>query len=204
MRVQLDETSHATGADTIGQAIDEAATLARQQDRLVVEVIVDGRLWTPQQLSNQELRDGTAEKISFVSASVSELVCDTLAEASTALAEADDNQRQAAEHLQADRRREAMEHLGVALDLWRSVHEAVVGCADVLGVDLGRIGPDNGATVLEHVRGLERRLREMRVALENDDPVGLADTLLYDLPAAVADWQEVLLTLQRETTDKER
>jgi hypothetical protein len=203
MRVQLDDTSHTIAADTIGQAIDEAATLARRQRRLVVEVIVDGRRWTPQQLASSELRDGTADEVRFVSASASELVREIITEASTALADADALQRQAAEHLQADQRQEAMDRLGSALDVWRSVHEAVVGCAEVLAVDLGTLGPDGGTTVLEHVRGLEQRLRDVRSALENDDPVGLADTLMYDLPAVVADWQEVLQTLRREA-EKER
>ncbi|MCP3903990.1 MAG: hypothetical protein GY715_10185 [Planctomycetes bacterium] len=203
MRVQLDDTPHATGADTIGQAIDEAAALARHEGRLVVEVIVDGSSWTPLQLENRELRGGTADEIRFISASVAELVRETMAEASSMLADADTHQRTAAEHLQADQRQQAMEHLGTALDAWRSVNEAVIGCADVLDVDLSRLGPDGGVSVLEHVRGLERRLHEVRNALENDDPVGLADTLLYDLPTVVTDWQEVLQTLRREAAEKE-
>ena len=109
-------------------------------------------------------------------------------------------QRKAAELLQANQSSAALAELGDALGIWGAVREAIVKAAEAMAIDLDalRVGDDSIGDVLAR---LSEHLRALRSALETGDPVGLSDTLLYDMPEVVGEWRELLDTLRSRVRD---
>jgi hypothetical protein len=194
MRVLLDEQPWESTATTIGDTIAAAAAEARSRGRVVVEVVVDGVPWGEAQLASPESCSGAADELRLVTNDLAGLVRATLSEGATALVDADLLQREAAEDLQAGRTTEAMTRLGAALAIWDSVQEAVSRSAEAFDLDLDTLDV-GGAKVADRVETLKRHLDAVQRALESKDPVGLSDTLLYDLPEVVGEWREMLETI---------
>jgi len=200
MRVLLDQSECKIPADTVGQAIDAVSHLARQRGRLIVEVLVDGTSWSPQQIDDQTSRTAAAKEVSLLTADPAELIGQTFQDASLALKDADQLQQSAAAQLQTGQTREAMNQLTQAFGIWSSVQQAVE-----MGTQLAEI-PMNTFTVpgesgkpitLDRVIvQLHERLHQVRSSLQSGDTVALADILLYDLPTVVHQWRGVLDELQ--------
>src|SRR5437667_1053312 len=110
MRVTLDQRMCDVKAESVEDAIAAAANLAQQRGRMIVEVLVDGELWTGDCAALAAVST-VASDIQLTSADPIALVCETFDQASAALREADSLQQAAAELLQADRAPEAMEKL---------------------------------------------------------------------------------------------
>lgn len=186
MRVYLDQSvCDVPATSSIAAAVNAAAALARQRGRTIVDVMVDGNHWPVERLDGDDARRaGGATEVRLASADSRDLICQAFADASGVLAEIDQLQQTAAELLQADRGVEGMNRLGSALDLWASVHQAVVMGSAMAGLDLE---PQRVA-----IERLSENLRGMREALERRDTVALADALLYDLPEVITQWRSLL------------
>jgi hypothetical protein len=195
MRILIDEQPSDIQASSIGEALNSAAADAGQRGRVIVEVHVDGETWSEEQLSSTERCAETAEELRLISADLRELVQQTLGEASEILPGADELQRAAAKLLQADQHTEAMDKLGEALAIWRTVQTAVFKSAQALGIDLEAVVVD-GVSIAQGVQQLNAKLADLRGALEANDPVGVSDTLLYEMPDVVSAWRAGLLALQ--------
>jgi len=200
MRVLLDQSDCQIPADTVGQAIDAASLLARQRGRLVVEVLVDGKSWTPQEFDDQSARHASALEVRLNTAEPAPLIAQTFADASHALQEADQWQHQAAQNLQAGKTREAMNHLMEAFGIWSSVQKAVEMGTQLANLPIETVkvrGVAGQPVQLDKVIGdLHGHLQAVRNSLQSGDTVALADILLYDLPAVVHHWRGVLDELQ--------
>lgn len=190
MRIFLDDAAcENIHADSVAQAVNAAATLARQRGRAIVDVIVDGRKWDADRIDSAEANTtGKVREVRMASADPLMLVCEAFADAADVLGEIDRLQQTAAEMLQADKGQVAMERLGHALELWGSVHQAVAMGATMADIDLTPQQP-----VIER---LTHQLRSVRTSLEGRDVMALADTLLYDLPEVVNEWRALLHTLR--------
>ncbi len=190
MRIYLDDAACETlQADSVAQAVDAAAALARNKGRTIVDVMVDGRRWNADRIDSDEARaKSPAKEIRLASADPRDIVCEAFADAANALSDIDQLQQDAARMLQADKAQQAMERLGQAIDLWGSVHQAVTMGAAMIDLDLS---PQR-----ETVERLTSQLKSMRSALEQRDTVALADTLLYDLPEVATEWRALLHTLR--------
>ena len=197
MRVLLDEQFCDVSADSVDQAIAAAAAIAQEQGRIIVEVMVDGRQWmtddsqSPSDTSNIVAESPT--EVRLTSADPAELMNEIYTDASSALSDADQLQREAAELLQAGHTLEAMQKLGDAVSIWISVQQAVSMGAQLKGElnrpDIGAIPEQAIATAVEQLNG---KLGEVRAALQRSDTVALADSLLYDLPDVVQQWRNLL------------
>ena len=194
MRLLVDDRPCETSATSVGEAIAGAAEVAGARGRVVVEVVVDGRTWGDEELGSEARCGASADEVSLVTADLRELAGQTLEDAAAALADADRLQRESARLIQSDRLPEAMPQLGEALSVWQSVQEALVKSTQAVGLDLDAVRLGEG-TVADDLERLAGDLRTLRRALETRDPVGLADTLLYDLPEVVLQWQENLRSL---------
>jgi hypothetical protein len=133
--------------------------------------------------------------IRLTTADPTELVCTTFAEAADALNDADELHREAAELIQADQSRKAMEKLCDALSIWVAVQEAVQKGAALIQVDLDDLKICE-TTAQQSVERLAVQLQEMKQAVETEDPVHLSDTLMYELPDVVQQWRAMLRELQ--------
>jgi len=197
MRIYVDEHICESDAGCIGEAISAGATVAEDYGRIVIDVVVDGERWDEQRLDSEESRANDASEIRLTTAVPEELVGDAFLHAADALVRADEVQRAAAEHLQADRGTEALDQLQEAMTIWTSVQETVTRGAALAGLALDEVtvGDRPARTIIGQ---LATELTELRSALEAGDPVGMADCLLYRMPEVVTDWRALLDALRRE------
>lgn len=196
MRVLVDDNPCDVAATSVGEAIAVGAAIAENRGRLIVEVVVDGEAWSGERLGSD---DGAgADEVRLTTADPIELVAQTFEDASTALMQADRLQQSAADLVRGDDLPAAMAQLGEAVEIWRSVQQAVVMGTELAGIDLehGRISQAAaacaGSSFSEIIETLNSQLRGVRDALTARDTAALSDSLLYELPAVVQQWRALL------------
>lgn len=195
MRILLDDQPYDIQADSVTAAVARAAALAQQNGRLIVEVIVNGRTWNSDDLDKLDQQPITADEIRLTTADPAALICQTLDDAADALVDAERLQKQSAEMIQAGQTAPGMTMLNQAFAVWSSVQQAVTMSCELAGLDLDKFRiesnhPGESARVILH--NLNNHLRHVRDALANRDEVALTDVLLYELPAAVRSWRELI------------
>lgn len=201
MRVTLDDQPCSFNAANVEDALAQAAEMAQQRDRLIVEVIVDGESWNDRDLADPDVTSVPADDVRLVTACPRDLVSQTFEDAAATLDDIDGLHKRAAEQLQVDHRPAAMQSLADAIGMWQIVQEAVSKGAGAVGIDLADVhGPD--CTALDAIGTLNEHLTGLRDALVNDDGVAIADTLLYELPEVVDQWRAVLDALQQVITNE--
>lgn len=195
MQLWIDDQPCDTAVQTIGEAIATGATVAEDGGRVIIEVVVDGDRWTDRELGDLDVCGGTATEVRLTSADMRVLVRETLGQCAVALEEAASLEAKAAEAIQADRTADAMADLGTAVELWLSVQAAVGKGCTMVGIDLGAVEVD-GVAASACISALTDQLHMLRDALEVSDPIGLSDTLLYEMPDVHRRWQGMLDRLE--------
>ena len=195
MQILLDDMPCNVEARTVGEAIEGGADLARDRGRLIVDVTVDGSHLSEADLASPAQQTRTAQVVRLVTADPVDLVRQTLNDAREALTEADELQREAAELLQSDEHTVSMDKLTEAISIWLCVQEAVIKGAQLMGLDLDAEGSGD-QELPDAIRRLRERLDTVHRALQSRDEIGLADTLLYEFPQVIEQWQRVLAELQ--------
>ncbi len=195
MRILLDDTPCDLKAKTVGEAIDAAAEVARRLGRLIIEVTVDDTLWAEVELSSPKHLEASAEVVRLTSAEPRKLVNEAFADAADALADADELQKEAARLVQSDQYTVSMDKLNEALSIWLSVQEAIVKGSRIVGIDLDDVIVGE-RSINASISRLNEWLLIIRDALTDSDQIALADTLLYELPEVVGEWQSILVYLQ--------
>ncbi len=195
MRILLDDTPCDLKAKTVGEAIDAAAEVARRLGRLIIEVTVDDTLWAEVELSSPTHLEASAEVVRLTSAEPRKLVNEAFADAADALADADELQKEAARLVQSDQYKVSMDKLNEALSIWLSVQEAIVKGSRIVGIDLDDVIVGE-RSINASISRLNEWLLVIRDALTDSDQIALADTLLYELPEVVGEWQSILVYLQ--------
>jgi hypothetical protein len=200
MRVYLDEKPCELDAPSVGDAIAACAAMAEDHGRFVVEIMVDGKQWTSEQLERANLTTATADEVRLITAQPADLVAQTFAEAATALDDARTLQDDAAALLQQDDQAAAMGKLGEAFTIWMSVQQAVVQGSQLVNLDLDQCSIEE-CSAQQVISELSTRLQSLRDQLTNRDHVGVADTLLYELPEVINQWQRMLEILQQHVQE---
>ncbi len=195
MRILLDDTPCDLKAKTVGEAIDAAAEVARRLGRLIVEVTVDDTPWAEGKLSSPKHLEASAEVVRLTSAEPRKLVNEAFADAADALADANELQKEAARLVQSDQYTVSMDKLNEALSIWLSVQEAIVKGSRIVGIDLDDVIVGE-RSINASISRLNEWLLVIRDALTDSDQIALADTLLYELPEVVGEWQSILVYLQ--------
>ena len=197
MRILLDDHETTLKADTVGGALQEAATLVEKSGRLIVEVEVDGISWCEEDLASTEHIQRGASEIRLSTAHPAELLRDTFANAAEAVLNADDMQRNAAKLLQANRETEGMQALLESLAIWGSVQTAISR-----GLELGVISRDQvraaGIDIDGAIAELDTRLRSLREAMKSSDTTAVSDCLLYEFPATTKVFAQMLAAVAGE------
>ena len=196
MQILLDDIPCHVQAQTVGEAIEGGAEVARDRGRLIVDVTVDGSRLSETDIESVRQQTRTAQIVRLVSADPVELVRQTLNDAREALSEADGLQREAAELLQSDQRTVSMDKLTEAISIWLCVQEAVIKGTQLIGLDLDAEPADGEEDLPDAIRRLREQLDAVRRGLQDKDEIGLADTLLYEFPQVIEQWQRLLGDLQ--------
>lgn len=197
MQVFLDDKPCDIRADCIGDAIAALAAIAEDDGRMIVDVQVDGDAWGEAQLNDRASVNATADEVRLRSAEPRALVAQTLADAADALHDANTLQTDAAELIQSDDQKQGMSKLQDAISIWLGVEQAVTKGTELVGLDLDscRVGERPAQAYVDR---LNTQLTIVRNQLEAGDHLGLADTLLYDLPEIVEEWRTLLKQLQQQ------
>ncbi|TVQ54873.1 MAG: hypothetical protein EA377_04465 [Phycisphaerales bacterium] len=196
MQIWLDTEPCDLQADSVGTAIAACASLAEERGRMIVEIEVDGESWGQQQLEQPECLGRVAGEVRLTSAEPRDLVQQTFTDAVAALEEAETMQTRAAEKIQADQQAEAMEEIREVCGIWLAVQQAVQQGTELIDVDLNELKV-NDTTAPAIIEQLRKQLMIIREQLEAQDHLALADTLLYDCPAVIQNWRDMLDSLQR-------
>lgn len=194
MRILLDDRETNLRADTVGIALQEAASLVERSGRMIVEVEVDGIAWGEEDLASPEYATRNATEIRLATAHPAELLRDTFAHATEAVLNADEIQRAAAKLMQSNRESEGMQRLLEALAIWGSVQTAVAR-----GFELGVLSRDQakarGIDLDGAIATLDRQLRTLRDAMQSQDTTAVSDCLMYEFPATTKRFAETLAAI---------
>ena len=197
MRVLIDDQPCTTPCTTVADAIEAARLETVSQRRVIVEVIVDGSAWNDELASEAHL-GRSANEVRLVSADQDELLQQTLDAVMDAIDGTDARFKGSAEHLQSGSTAEAMAELQDAIETLGSIQEAIAHVADLEELDLEALMRSSAGG--DSLQRMQRELEQVRSALAANDTVGLADLLLYELPAVTSDLRDVVATL-RERVD---
>jgi len=194
MRILLDDRETTLRADTVGVALQEAATLAGQTGRMIVEIEVDGIAWCEEDLARPEHTARGATEVRLSTAHPAELLRDTFAHATEAVLNAEEIQRAAAKLMQSNREGEGLQKLLEALAVWGSVQTAVSR-----GLELGVLTRDDvraaGIDLDGAVAVLDAQLRALRTAMQSRDTTAVSDCLMYEFPATTKRFAETLAAM---------
>lgn len=197
MRILLDQAETPLAADTVGEALRQAAALAGERGRMIVEVEVDGIRWSEEDLATQATAQRSAGELKLLTAHPGELLSETFNQSADAIAEIEEFQREAAKHLQAGRTKEGLHQLLESLAVWGAVQTGLSRGLN-LGVLSHPVLQARGIDVDGPVQALESKLRELRQAIVAQDFTTLSDCLMYEFPAVAQQVAALLRSLARE------
>jgi hypothetical protein len=197
MRILLDESETSLAASTVGEALRQAAALAGERGRMIVEVEVDGIRWSEEDLATPETAQRAAGELKLLTAHPGELLCETFEQSATAVVEVEEVQRDAAKHFQAGRNKEGLHDLLESLAVWGAVQTGLSR-----GLNLGVLSHGalqaRGIDIDGPVQSLETKLRELREAIIAQDFTALSDCLMYEFPPVAQRVATLLRALSRE------
>lgn len=192
MKIILDDAPLTETPATLAEAIAAAAARAAGMQRVIVDILVDGRAVSANELDDEsamahecaELRLTTAEPRAFVRV--------TMQDAADALGDARENQQRAAELFEAGNAEEGFRSIDSALHLWQAARQSLDQGAQLVGLDLTALPLEHPDVLPEAISRLSAALEEVRRSVMAQDWAGLSDVLLYDLDDLVGEWQKLL------------
>lgn len=197
MRVLVDEQNVPVSEPTIAAALAAARAAAEARGRVVIEATLDGVAIPDESLASPPTDEFVGAEVRFGTADPGELVGSTLRGVAEALAEAQSEQRTAAEMIQAGDVAGALTHVSIALGVWDQVRAAVINGTALLGlrVETMEVRGTGGVAVSveDAVRGLAGRLGEIKRAFTAQDWSALSDALSYDMQDQAEAWRGILI-----------
>ncbi|MFA9476673.1 hypothetical protein ACERK3_00055 [Phycisphaerales bacterium AB-hyl4] len=194
MAIYLDDEPTALTGDDLASVLVSARKQVQPDGRVVVEIQVDGEAVAASELDKFASLPVADREVRLYSADPKTLGRQTLEQVRPRLAEVKQIQEQAAEHLQQDQGTEAMTNVRDMIEIWLQAQQAVLHTAVLLEVDLNELEVD-GRPFQEITNELLEKLQEVKTLLQNQDSVGLADTLQYEWPALADQWDRLLASL---------
>ena len=197
MEVYLDNDRLETAQTTLGGMIDEVRQQLESTGRFIVEIRLDGESLDETAIIAAQDQTIEAEEVQLITADPIELAQQTLTAAQDALDAARLCQERAAELLQADDTKAAMEEVRSAITTWQQVQQTVLVVTQMLEVSLEElaVGDQTGVDIAQRLVG---QLEQVRGQLESADWLGMADMLAYDLAEATGTWTQLLEALMHE------
>ncbi|MDQ7013408.1 MAG: hypothetical protein Q9O74_05875 [Planctomycetota bacterium] len=192
MNIYLDDAPLTETADTLAGAIAAARDRASSLERVIVDVIADGTPLAPAQLDDDEFMGSSFEEVRLTTAEPRTFVRVTMCDAADALEYAREQQKKAAEHLEAGHVEDGYKSLEQVVGTWQAARQSLDQGAQLLGLDLSTMPLARPETLSEAIEQLTTGLAEVRRCVQGQDWAGLSDVLLYDLDELVVRWQSLL------------
>ncbi len=196
MRVLLDNDPCPISPANIGEALLAASDIAEGQGRLVVEILVDGRPLTDDDLQEEECLSASAEEVQLKTTTATLLLSETFANAAQAIQDANTVHEQAADLIRSGKSLEGMHALSTALSIWGEIHEAVVKGLALAGEDpdtlkVGEVRLTQASSSLQEI------LADLKSGIALQDNSSICDCLLYEFPPVSSQWIALLEGLSK-------
>lgn len=194
MPIYLDDQPVQLSGVDLASVLDSAADHLRASGRIVVEVTLDGEPLVDEQLESRR-HDAVGDgELRFYSANPRDLSRTTLEAVLGRLDAVAQRQREAADLISSDQQNEAMTALTQAIEGWQQSQQVVIQTASLTATDLSTLDID-GASAQEVIEQVITMLQVVRDTIEARDMIGLADTLAYEGPALIKQWQKLVTAL---------
>jgi len=194
MAVYLDDECVELAGDDLESLLTVATEYLLVKGRIVVEVQMEGESLGADDLDQKQNEPLGGREVRLYSADPHDLAITTLQQAKTQLEDAKQWQLEAAQLFQEDKQDEAMRQLAGSINIWQQTQQAVMVSVDLLNIDLESKTVD-GRTAAQVTDIMIQKLEPLRDLLMNKDTVGLADTLEYELPEAIDQWDRFIAAL---------
>jgi hypothetical protein len=199
MNVTLDGTPLA-GAESIGEAVRAGVRAAREKQRLLVELSIDGARVKETEidalLAGATVLERAAGEVAMISAEPRSLASVTLLDAAATLEASREDHEEAAKALQIGETGAALARLASVFGAWQTARDALHTSAALIGLPLDRLActTEDGRTHTagECVTRLTRDLLLAQNAVRTGDWSALADTVAYDLGELLSVWTSLL------------
>ncbi|MEL7088654.1 MAG: hypothetical protein AAGL98_09485 [Planctomycetota bacterium] len=195
MQVYLDEQAIELPGPNLASLLDAARRRLADAEgavrRVVVEVAVDGHKLGEDQIAQRAEDDLGDQEVRLTTADPQQLAVDTLDQVRGRLAEAQEMQQEAADLLQQDQTQPALQKVGESIEAWLQVQQAVLQSAVLLGIDLDTLDIDGQPAHALTTAALER-LEDIKVFIQANDTVALADALQYEWPETTSQWHRLI------------
>lgn len=192
MQIYLDEDRLADSAETLEGAIELARQRAAGRERVIVDVVVDGRSLAPEHLDDRAVLETAFDEVRLITAEPRAFVRVTLQDAADALEAARADQKAAAEAFEAGRTADGFASIERSLAVWQAARQSLDQGAGLLGLDLTTLPAGTRGELPGAITALSGALEELRRAVQAQDWAGLSDLLLYDLDELAERWQTLL------------
>jgi hypothetical protein len=180
------------GLQTIGQVISHL----QRDNRLVVQVLIDGQEPEPNQFPSLRQTSTLDHTIFIETADPRQLALQVLHDIDEQLPEAERLKNHSAELLQKNQPGRALEHLGGCLRIWQHAQESVLKVSELLRINLATVKSD-GKLLERFVAEFAAQLKQIKSALEQRDFVLLSDVLLYETTQTTPSWSAAVAELRR-------
>lgn len=179
------------GLRTVGQVLSHL----QKANRLVVHVLIDGCKPDINRMDvvRREVLDG--HTLFIETADPKQLAIDALSEVGDQLKEADRLRLEASQLLERNTPFKAMEKLSGCFSTWQNAQESVLKTAQLLRIDLSTLLVER-ISLTDLLAEFTTQLRNIKMALENRDFVGLNDILRYEATRTSEQWQSALRALR--------
>jgi hypothetical protein len=183
---------HDLGLQTVGQVLSHVP----KENRLVVQVLIDGESPDAQQMPVVRNTSLVGHTVYIETADPRRLALEVLDEVATQLSEAERLKADAADLLQKAQANKAMEQLGGCIRIWQHAQESIEKTAELLRIDLESVAV--GERRLQEVLDIfAAQLKQVRAALQQRDFVALSDALLYEMETTTQDWAASIEAMRR-------
>ena len=191
MAIFLDDQVVLLDGENLGDLLGSAKRRLEADDRVVVEVRIDGEKLDGDGIDRQQTIQISDSEVRLYTAEPLQLAASTLDLARGQLTEARTVQQEASDLVHDDRLADALEKISQVIEIWLQVQPAVLDSARFVGLDLDQITVD-GSPVTDYTDELIENLRTLKELIANGDTVGLADVLAYEWPPVVDRWDRVI------------
>ncbi|MFA5866023.1 MAG: hypothetical protein WC975_15220 [Phycisphaerae bacterium] len=176
---------------TVGDLLVDIRASLADSGRMIVSIVCDGKVLEPDQISAvlQEAVEKYLE-IDFQTAVPRQLARDSLEACREFLLDIEETVRQIVDHLRQAQVQEAMELMGPMFGRLNDSYRGLQGTFQLLKIDPESVELSAG-NAGRFMTGLVEKLRQIKLALENKDYVGLTDLFEYELAPTISEWREL-------------